>query len=80
MSKLVDAVIAEIDEFLERNEMAPTDLGKRALNDGHFVFDLKRTHNSTLARIERVREFMCEFERLKRGRSRIKVRRQEAAA
>lgn len=55
--------IAEIDAFLERTGMTPTDFGKSALKDPNFVGDLKkRGRKPTLGVVGRVQDFIRSHE------------------
>ncbi|MEE9250933.1 MAG: hypothetical protein V3U93_07370, partial [Alphaproteobacteria bacterium] len=54
--------LAEVEAFLAKNEMKPTVLGRSALNDGKFVFDLRRGRACSLNTVDRVRRFMAEHE------------------
>ncbi len=42
MSDSESQFLAEVEAFLAGNAMKPTVLGRSALNDGKFVFDLRR--------------------------------------
>lgn len=53
-----EALLAEVEAFLQRERMAPTALGKLSVNDGKFVRRLRSGANLTLATVERVEAFM----------------------
>ena len=52
--------ITEIEGFLAETGMKPTALGRAAVNDGKFVFDLRRGRACSLRMADRVRRFMAE--------------------
>ena len=52
--------ITEIEAFLAETGMKPTALGRAAVNDGKFVFDLRRGRACSLRMADRVRRFMAE--------------------
>jgi fumarate hydratase class II len=52
--------LAEIEAFLAEAGMKATAFGRSAVNDGKFVFDLRRGRTSSLRTADRVRRFMAE--------------------
>ncbi|MFQ5939330.1 MAG: class II fumarate hydratase [Alphaproteobacteria bacterium] len=52
--------VTEIEGFLAETGMKPTALGRAAVNDGKFVFDLRRGRACSLRMADRMRRFMAE--------------------
>lgn len=57
------AFVADFEDFCSTHKIALSELGFRALKDRAFYLKLKRGHSPTLQRIERVYDFMIDFER-----------------
>lgn len=72
-----DALLGEIDAFLQRNGMTQTAFGQEAMNNSSFVRQLREGRGVTLRTLDRVRAFMAEWEGGKRRRPK---RRHEAHA
>ena len=53
-------LLAAIDEFCGRAEMAPTTFGRKALGDGRFVDRLRDGRQVRAATLDRVRRFLVE--------------------
>ncbi len=61
MKSAFERVVENIEEFLKRHDMAPSRLGRDALNNPNFVFDLReRKINPTLGSIDKVYQWMVE--------------------
>jgi hypothetical protein len=53
----------DVEIFLLKNSMAPTQFGSLAVNDPNFVRQLREGERSlTLRTVDRVRKFMSSFE------------------
>lgn len=59
MTSLSEQFCAEVESFLERASMDPTKLGKDALNDPNFVFDLREGRSPSARTIDKVRSFIA---------------------
>lgn len=57
---LLQSFIDRVEKFLTRYEMAPSQLGKLALNDPSFVLELRRGRKPNPDLIDRVDAFMRE--------------------
>lgn len=55
---LIEQFCQEVEAFLAESQMNATALGREALNDPGFVFDLRSGRAPSLRTVERVREFM----------------------
>ena len=55
------AFLADVNAFLERTRLAPTDFGKMAVNDPNFVIALRGGRSNTLNTVDKVRKFMAEY-------------------
>lgn len=51
-------VLSEIEAFLQRAQMAPSNFGKHALNDEQFVFRLRKGRNVTAKSLDKARDFI----------------------
>lgn len=60
MEALSDTLLREIEVFLDQHEMSATAFGLAALNDGHFVRDLRRGKDVRLSTAEKIRRFIVE--------------------
>jgi hypothetical protein len=68
-------LVAEIESFLARHEMAPTTFGMRACRDVHLVSRLRRGAGVNLSTVEKIQAFMRQFEAdVKDGKPRPKRR------
>jgi sulfate adenylyltransferase subunit 2 len=59
MTTLSEQFRAEVETFLERALMDATKLGKDALNDPNFVFDLREGRSPSARTIDKVRAFIA---------------------
>lgn len=50
---------ADVEAFLTRTGMAPSQFGRAAVNDTHFVFHLRAGRSPSLRMVDRVRAFMA---------------------
>lgn len=50
-----------IDGFLVEHSMSPITFGRKAMNDPHFVRDLRDGRDVKVSTVERVRSFMDEY-------------------
>lgn len=55
---MIDEFRREIDGFLERTGMSPTQFGREALRDPGFVHQIRAGRNPTLKVVQRVTDFM----------------------
>jgi hypothetical protein len=58
MSSASSVFLIEIDRFLARTATDPTSLGKQALGDPNFVFDLRQGRSPSTRTIDKVRNWM----------------------
>jgi len=58
MDTIAQAFLADIERFLASAAVDPTTLGKQALGDPSFVFDLKKGRSPSTRTIEKVRAWM----------------------
>jgi sulfate adenylyltransferase subunit 2 len=58
MDSIAQDFLSEIEAFLKGNSIDPTSLGKQALGDPSFVFDLRKGRSPSTRTIERVRAWM----------------------
>jgi hypothetical protein len=58
MSKTVAKLLAKIEAFCRRNEMAETTFGRHAVNDGKFVPRLREGGGVTVETVDRVRAYI----------------------
>ena len=57
----IKALLSEIETFCGLRGLSPTTFGKLALNDGHFLHDVKkRGRNPSAFTVDRIREFLNE--------------------
>jgi hypothetical protein len=59
MGTPVQNFLSDIDAFLERSGMAPSALGKAALNDPNFVADVRNGRMPNLGLVQRVQDFIA---------------------
>jgi hypothetical protein len=57
-----EALLAEIDLFLERTGTAPTAFGKAALSDPNFVWHLRAGREPRFNTAQRVRDFIASHQ------------------
>lgn len=62
MMTLKEEFSAEVEAFLEQSGTAATRLGKDALGDPTFVFELRRGRSVSVDIIDRVRAYMRKTE------------------
>jgi sulfate adenylyltransferase subunit 2 len=60
MSSLATTFLADIERFINEAGVDPTSLGKQALGDPSFVFDLRKGRSPSAKTIDRVRGWMRE--------------------
>jgi hypothetical protein len=58
---LTEQFLAEVEAFIAKSELNPTDFGKLAINDPNFVFDLREGRSPSARTIDKVREWMRQF-------------------
>ena len=58
MNDLHESFLADVERALGATGLTPTELGKRAINDGNFVFQLRQGRSCTLTTTERVYAFI----------------------
>lgn len=56
---LLQSFCDEMEAFIARTGITPTEFGERAMNDGAFVFDLRAGRVPRVDTIDRVRAFMA---------------------
>lgn len=59
---------AEVEAFLERNDMYPTTFGKLCSNNTALVSRIRAGNIATVAKIEEIRKFMADYDKKKRRR------------
>lgn len=57
---MIEEFISEIDKYLAKHEMNPTDFGRSFANDPSFVFRLKEGREPRISTMDRVRKKMSE--------------------
>ena len=60
MDSVAQSFLAEIDRFLSSAGIDPTALGKQALGDPNFVFDLRKGRSPSTRTIDKVRSWMAQ--------------------
>jgi len=60
MDTVAHSFLSEIEQFLASVGMDPTALGKQALGDPSFVFDLRKGRSPSTRTIDKVRSFMAQ--------------------
>lgn len=61
-----DKLISDIEAFLKRHELGPTQFGLMSLRDGALMIKLRRGSDITTSRADRVYKFMADFEKKSR--------------
>ena len=56
-----DILLAEVEDFLKRHDMAPTTFGTLAANDMKLVSELRDGRDIRLSTADRIRRFMREY-------------------
>ena len=59
----VDRFLRDIDAFLARTGLAESALGRKAVNDGSFVSDVRKGRSPSLGLVDDTYAFMREYER-----------------
>lgn len=59
MMSYSESFLQAIETFLEETGVDPTTLGKQALGDPSFVFDLRRGRSPSAKTMDRVHEWMA---------------------
>ena len=59
MDNSASAFLAEIEEFLAKSNLDPTALGKNALGDPSFVFDLRKGRSPSMRTIDKIRSWIA---------------------
>jgi hypothetical protein len=72
-----DALLGEIDAFLQRTGITQTQFGQKCMNNGSFIRQLRNGSGVTLRTLDKVRSFMAEWDDNDRRRQK---RRAEARA
>ena len=60
-----EALVAEVNAFLDRNGVAPTVFGVAALNDPKFVIGLRNGADVKTVTLDKVRLYMSKYEEKK---------------
>ena len=60
MDTVAQSFLSEIERFLEGAGLEPTSLGKQALGDPNFVFDLRKGRSPSTRTVDKVRAWMAE--------------------
>ena len=60
MVTVAQSFLSEIERFLEGAGLEPTSLGKQALGDPNFVFDLRKGRSPSTRTVDKVRAWMAE--------------------
>jgi hypothetical protein len=61
MNNPTEILLADIDQFLDRNGMAPSVFGDRAVKDPNFVRNLRSGREPRFGTTQRVRDFMAQY-------------------
>lgn len=61
MSTEREKILKQVEEFLEKHEMLPSNFGKMAVSDPTFVFDLRKGQDLKLSTVDKVRRFMSDY-------------------
>ena len=59
MDNSASAFLVEIEEFLAKSNLDPTALGKNALGDPSFVFDLRKGRSPSMRTIDKIRSWIA---------------------
>lgn len=54
-------LIQQIEEFMEANQLSEWQFGEQAVNDRHFVRQLRAGRDLRMSTVDKVRRFMEEF-------------------
>lgn len=54
-------LLQDVESFLTKHGLQPTTLGKTAMNDPNFVFDLRAGRDVLRSTEQRIRNFMSEY-------------------
>ncbi|WP_072378768.1 hypothetical protein [Novosphingobium sp. NDB2Meth1] len=54
-------LIQQIEEFMDAHQLSEWQFGEQAVNDRHFVRQLRAGRDLRMSTVERVRRFMTEF-------------------
>ena len=60
MDTVAQSFLSEIERFLEGAGLEPTSLGKQALGDPNFVFDLRKGRSPSTRTVDKVRAWMAQ--------------------
>jgi sulfate adenylyltransferase subunit 2 len=60
MSKITENFLTEIDHFLKSTGTEPTALGKQAMGDPNFVFDLRKGRSPSLRTIDKIKTWIAQ--------------------
>ena len=60
MDTIAQSFLAEIERFLASAGLEPTALGKQALGDPNFVFDLRKGRSPSTRTIDKVRGWIAQ--------------------
>ena len=60
MDTVAQSFLSEIERFLEGTGLEPTSLGKQALGDPNFVFDLRKGRSPSTRTVDKVRAWMAQ--------------------
>ena len=60
MDTVAQSFLLEIEAFLESAGLEPTALGKQALGDPNFVFDLRKGRSPSTRTIDKVRGWIAQ--------------------
>ena len=63
----MDTLLADIEEFLAEHELSEWQFGDLALNDRHFVRQLRDEREPRRKTVDRVRQFMAEYPERRRA-------------
>lgn len=62
-----EKLLAEIESFCERHGMSETAFGRKVANDNHMVRRIREKQSLTTTRLDRIRDFMREYDELQMG-------------
>jgi hypothetical protein len=70
-------ILKEIEAFILKHDIAHSEFGKMAVEDGHLIRYLRNGGGIGAFRIDRLRKFMAEFDATKQRR--VRRRRRQAS-
>lgn len=59
--QMYESFAARVERFIKRHKIAPSRLGRDAVQDQNFVFDMRRGVCPRPERMDRIEEFMRDY-------------------